>query len=290
MKYLESARELIRIALKEDVGSGDVTSESIIPKNQNAEGILSVKQDGIVAGVEVFCAVFDEVSYGAFDWQLLKKDGNRVASGDSILRVSGGLRTMLTVERTALNFIRRMSGVATLTNRFAQALKGTKTNLLDTRKTIPGFRMLDKYAIRVGGGTNHRIGLFDMVMIKDNHSISAGGIEKAVELVNSRFGSKYKIEVETENLDDVREALDAGADVIMLDNMSIEEMSAAVRLVNGKAKTEASGNVGLHNIREIAETGIDYISVGAVTHSAPALDLSFNIEKNGAEKCRTNRN
>lgn len=274
------AKPLIDLALKEDIGSGDITTEAIIPEASDTIALLIAKAEGIIAGLGVAKAVFDAIEKKSSVWTLYKRDGDRVEAGELIAEIRSGYRVLLTGERTALNFLQRLSGVASLTGKFVAKLKGTNAKLLDTRKTIPGFRMLDKYAVEVGGGTNHRIGLYDMVMIKDNHIKVAGGIRKAVLRIKEKYGDKYKIEVETANLVEVEEALAAESDIIMLDNMSIEMMTDAVAMIGGKAKTEASGNVNLENIREIAETGVDFISVGALTHSAKALDISMKIKGN----------
>jgi len=205
------------------------------------------------------------------------KDGDFLKAGTIAAEIKGSERTLLTGERTALNFMQRLSGIATMAHVYAEKLKGTSAQLLDTRKTVPGLRMLDKYAVRKGGGENHRIGLFDMVLIKDNHIKAARSITKAVSLIRKNYGNKFKIEVETKNIDEVREALETKADIIMLDNMSIEIMKEAVKIIAGKAKTEASGNITIENIAEVASTGVDFISVGALTHSVKALDISMKI-------------
>jgi nicotinate-nucleotide pyrophosphorylase (carboxylating) len=276
---LNSARPLIELALKEDIGSGDITTEAIAPENTKAAALLTAKAGGVLCGLGIAKAVFDSIKDESITWIIHKREGDTLASGNLIAELRGDFRVLLTGERTALNFLQRMSGVATSARRFVEKLEGTKAKLLDTRKTLPGFRALDKYAVKTGWGENHRAGLFDMVMIKDNHIKAAGSIKTAVDNVRNKYGDKYKVEVETANLIEVEEALTAGADIIMLDNMNIELMIEAVKIIGGRAATEASGNVDLENIREIAETGVDFISVGALTHSAKALDISMKINK-----------
>lgn len=272
------AKPLIELALKEDTADGDVTTEAIVPENVETSAILRAKENGIIAGLTVAKAVFDSIKSNAVVWIIHKRDGESVKTGDIIAELKGNYRVLLTGERTALNFLQRLSGIATLTGEFADKLRGTKTKLLDTRKTMPGFRMLDKYAVRTGGGSNHRVGLFDMVLIKDNHIKVAGGILPAVKSVREKYGTKYKIEVETTNMTEVEEALAADVDIIMLDNMNVETMSEAVSFIADKAKTEASGNIDLDNVRTVAETGVDFISVGSLTHSVKALDISMKIK------------
>ncbi len=277
-KLIAWAKPLIDLAIKEDVGSGDITTDAIIPEDRTTTALLISKADGIVAGLPVAKAVFNTIRKKSVLWIMYRREGDRVKPGDVIAELKGNYRTLLTGERIALNFLQRMSGIATITSKFATELEGTKTKLLDTRKTLPGFRMLDKYSVKIGGGKNHRLGLFDMVMIKDNHIKIAGGILNAVKSVRDKYGDEHKIEVETTNLTEVEEALNAGADIIMLDNMSLELMSEAVSVVGDKAETEASGNVSLDNIKQIAQCGVDYISVGALTHSVKAMDISMKIK------------
>lgn len=273
----KAANVLIDLALTEDVGSGDVTTNNLIPEGDRKNAYMVAKADGVIAGLEVAEMVFLRFD-PQLDWKPEIKDGDKVKKGDVIVNFSATFRALLTGERTALNFLQRMSGIATVSARYAAEVTGTKTRILDTRKTLPGFRLLDKYAVRAGGAANHRIGLYDMAMIKDNHIAVAGGIAKAVKTVRAAVGRKIEIEVETTNLKEVEEALQAGADIIMLDNMDNESMKMAVDLIAGRAKTEASGNMSLERLKEVAATGVDYISVGALTHSVAALDISQRIK------------
>lgn len=275
--YIEKSKELIRLALEEDIQSGDITTSAIVNENEKCEGKLVAKESGVIAGLEVFQYVFKLLDGKGLDFHSNIYDGAEVQKGNLIAEFSGQMKTVLSGERTALNFLQRMSGVATKTRQYVEQLKNTKAELLDTRKTIPGFRYLDKYAVAVGGGTNHRIGLFDMVMLKENHIKAAGSISKAVKIIREKYGRKYKVEVEARNLDEVTEALNSDVDIIMLDNMSLKEMQESVLIINKKVKVEASGNITAENIRVIAETGVDYISVGAITHSVSALDISLLI-------------
>jgi nicotinate-nucleotide pyrophosphorylase (carboxylating) len=266
--------ESIRRALAEDIGPGDVTTNSIIPAEATMRGQIIAKQDGIVAGLDVVQAVYEMVE-AQVDFDTRVEEGARVTKGQVLALVSGRTRSLLTAERTALNFLGRISGIATLTRQFVEAVAGTKAIILDTRKTVPGLRLVDKLAVRRGGGQNHRIGLYDMVLIKDNHIDHAGSISAAVE--RARKGAPgLVIEVEARTLEDVGEALDLGVERILLDNMSPESMAEAVKMTAGRAKLEASGNVTLETVRRIAETGVDYISVGALTHSAKVFDVSFD--------------
>jgi nicotinate-nucleotide pyrophosphorylase (carboxylating) len=270
--------ESIQRALAEDVGYGDVTTNSTVPADAKARVQIVAKQDGVVAGLEVTRAVFLQ-----FDDQIVftpqVSDGDPVAKGQVLAEVEGSVRAILTGERTALNFLGRMSGIATLTREFVTAVHGTEAVILDTRKTAPGLRATDKLAVKLGGGQNHRIGLFDMVMIKDNHIDYAGSLAEAVRRVRAT-GTKLEIEVEARSIEEVREALDLKVERIMLDNMTTEMMSAAVKLNNGFAKLEASGNVSLETVRNIAETGVDYVSIGALTHSPRTFDVSLKWIKN----------
>jgi len=275
--YIERSAETIKLALNEDIQNGDITTLAIIDEDENCNGKLVAKESGIIAGLGVFEYVFKLLDQKGIDFNPNFKDGAEVQKGDTIAEFSGKMRTVLSGERTALNFLQRMSGVATKTKQYVDLLRGTKTELLDTRKTIPGFRHLDKYTVAVGGGKNHRIGLFDMVLLKENHIKATESITKAVQKVRDKYGSDYKIEVETRNLAEIEEAIKSNVDVIMLDNMSIDEMESAVQLIGGSAKIEASGNITVKNIRAVAETGVDYISVGAITHSVSALDISLLI-------------
>lgn len=267
--------DLIHVALAEDVGSGDVTTESIIDEDKKAISIWVAKEDGVVAGLNVAQYVFKWFD-DDLDWNPKFEDGDQVQKGETIVEFSGNCRAILTAERTALNFAQRMSGIATKTSEIVQGLDGFSTKILDTRKTVPGLRKLDKLAVKAGGGTNHRMGLYDLAMIKDNHIEAAGSIATAVERVRSNH-SEIRVEVETTNIGQVQEALDAGADIIMLDNMSIDQMREAVEKIGDRAETEASGNITHDNIRDVAETGVNFISVGALTHSVKAFDISQRI-------------
>lgn len=269
--------KIISIALKEDVGKGDITTNTIIPKSQTGKAVIIAKEDGVIAGLFVAKEVFRKLDKKII-FKTFVKEGERVTAGEKIAEIKGSLRALLTGERTALNFLQRMSGIATLTAKFVNQLKDTKTKILDTRKTSPCLRFLDKYSVKIGGGTNHRFGLYDMVLIKDNHIKAAGSITNAVKLVRKNLKERTKIEVETTNLEEVKEALSNKVDIIMLDNMPLEKIKEAFKLINGKAKIEVSGNVSLNNVRNIAQTGVDYISVGALTHSFKALDVSIEIE------------
>ncbi len=276
MLETSSLRSLIRRALNEDMGPGDVTTSSVLTGEEKGSALAVAKAEMVVAGIEVFKEVFLALDP---DIRFIRStvDGQGAAPGEVLAEVSGNLANILMAERTALNLLQRMCGVATHTMRFAGEIRGTRARILDTRKTMPGLRMLDKYAVRVGGGSNHRMGLFDGVLIKDNHIAAAGGIAKAVARARQGAPHTLKIEVEAGNVQEVKEAVAAGADIIMLDNMDLEEMREALRLIEGRALTEASGNVNLSNVKRIAETGVDFISVGAITHSAPAADISLNI-------------
>ncbi len=271
--------ETIKRALDEDVRSGDITTSAIIPVDATAKGEFVIKGEGVIAGLavvkEVFIIVDPEVKF-----EPLCKEGDRVHKGDKVANVMGKASPLLIAERTSLNFLQRMSGIATLTRAYVDEISHTKAKILDTRKTVPGLRVLDKMAVKIGGAENHRVGLYDMFLIKDNHIAVAGSIAKAVAacLAYKKANNlDAKIEVETENLDQVEEAAASSLDWIMFDNFSVADMQRAVRLVNGRCKTEASGGVALDNVKLIAETGVDYISVGALTHSVKALDLSFDI-------------
>ena len=270
--YLDIS-QCIRRALDEDIRSGDVTTDSIVPAGASLHGRIIAKQDGIVAGLsvarEVFRTLNPQIVFNAG-----VEDGSRVTKGTVLAEVSGDARALLTGERTALNFLGRMSGIASLTRQFVDAVAGTGAAILDTRKTAPGLRTLDKLAVRLGGGQNHRTGLFDMVLIKDNHIDFAGSITAAVQRVRAS-GTTLPIEVETRTLDNVHEALELGVERILLDNMPPETMREAVAIAKGRAKLEASGNVMLENVLEVAQTGVDYVSVGALTHSPRVFDVSL---------------
>jgi len=261
-------------ALQEDITSEDITTNSVMREYCLGEVELICKQDGVIAGLDVFRRVFellDETTEVSFSC----KDGDRVTKGEKIGLVRGDIRVLLSGERTALNFLQRMSGIATYTRNIADLLEGSKTKLLDTRKTTPNMRIFEKYAVKVGGGYNHRYNLSDGILLKDNHIGAAGGVKEAVRMAKEYAPFVRKIEIEVENLDMLKEALEAGADIIMLDNMSVEDMKEAVRLTAGKAETECSGNVTRENVARLVDIGVDYISSGALTHSSPILDLSL---------------
>ena len=269
-----NADNLILSALQEDITSEDITTNSVMPCYQLGEVELICKEDGIVAGLDVFKRVFELLDEKTeFDFSC--KDGDAVKNGQKLGTVKGDIRVLLSGERTALNYLQRMSGIATYTRKIADLLEGTDTKLLDTRKTTPNMRVFEKYAVKVGGGYNHRYNLSDGILLKDNHIGAAGGVKEAVTMAKEYAPFVRKIEVEVENLDMLREALEAGADIIMLDNMSVEEMKEAVKLCKGKAETECSGNVTKENVARLVDIGVDYISSGALTHSSPILDLSL---------------
>ncbi len=266
--------KLILSALQEDITSEDITTNSVMREYCLGEVELICKQDGVIAGLDVFRRVFellDETTEVTFTC----KDGDHVAKGEKIGLVRGDIRVLLSGERTALNYLQRMSGIATYTRNIADLLEGSKTKLLDTRKTTPNMRIFEKYAVKVGGGYNHRYNLSDGILLKDNHIGAAGGVKEAVRMAKEYAPFVRKIEIEVENLDMLKEALEAGADIIMLDNMSVEDMKEAVRLTAGKAETECSGNVTRENVARLVDIGVDYISSGALTHSSPILDLSL---------------
>lgn len=265
---------LILLALQEDISSEDVTTNSVMREYQKGTAQLICKQDGIVAGMDVFKRVFELLDEDT-EVSIYVKDGHEVKNGQIMADVTGDIRVLLSGERTALNYLQRMSGIATYTNRVAKLLEGSKTKLLDTRKTTPNMRIFEKYAVRAGGGYNHRYNLSDGVLIKDNHIGAAGSVKKAIEMAKEYAPFVRKIEVEVENLDMVREAVEAGADIIMLDNMSPEMMKEAIQIIDGRAETECSGNVTKENIQNIIDVGVDYVSSGALTHSAPILDISL---------------
>ena len=269
-----NADELILQALREDITSEDITTNSVMPHYQAGEVDLICKQDGVIAGLEVFKRVF-ELLDKATEVIFYCKDGDTVKNGEKIGLVRGDIRVLLSGERTALNYLQRMSGIATYTREIADLLKGSKTKLLDTRKTTPNMRVFEKYSVKVGGGYNHRYNLSDGILLKDNHIGAAGGVREAVRMAKEYAPFVRKIEVEVESLDMLMEALEAGADIIMLDNMSVEDMKKAVALCRGKAETECSGNVTRENVARLVDIGVDYISSGALTHSSPILDLSL---------------
>ncbi len=271
---LMNADELIKSALREDITSEDITTNSVMRTYQLGEVDLICKQDGVVAGLEVFKRVFTLLDSNT-EVTFFVNDGDTIKNGQKIGVVRGDIRVLLSGERTALNYLQRMSGIATYTRVIADMLKGSNTKLLDTRKTTPNMRVFEKYAVKVGGGCNHRYNLSDGILLKDNHIGAAGGVKQAITMAKEYAPFVRKIEVEVENLDMLKEALDAGADIIMLDNMSVEDMKTAVKLTKGKAETECSGNVTKENVQKLIDIGVDYISSGALTHSSPILDLSL---------------
>ena len=280
MQYENLINKLLDLGIEEDINTGDVTTESIIPESMNAVATMTAKQEGIVSGIEIVKMVYDRFQDNVVFTPYFK-DGDFVKKGEVILKIEASYPTLLKGERLSLNLFQRMSGIATETAKYVRELEGTGTELLDTRKTAPGMRVIDKLAVKHGGGTNHRMGLYDMAMIKDNHIKMAGGIPKAVEQVRAKIDPSIKIEVETTNLVEVKQAIEAGADIIMLDNMSNDAMKEAVEVIkaSGKGiKTEASGNMSIPRLIEVAATGVDYISVGALTHTVKAMDISMNIQ------------
>lgn len=269
-------RQVVAAALAEDIGPGDITTLATIPPAATCEAKLRSRAEGVVAGLPVAIEAFRQLDPAVHITEH-RHDGDRIERGDLLLTIRGAARPVLTAERVALNFAQRLSGIATLTARYVDAVAGTKATIVDTRKTTPGLRALEKYAVRAGGGHNHRFGLFDGVLIKDNHLIAAGGVAAAVRAARERAPHSVRIEVEAETLDQVREALDAGADAILLDNMAPDQLRQAVALIGGRALTEASGGITLETVRAVAESGVDLISVGALTHSAPSLDLGLDF-------------
>ena len=269
-----NADELIKMALREDISSEDVSTNAVMPEPKAGEVELIAKQDGIICGMDVYERVFKILDENTIVEKLVS-DGDKVTTGQLMAKVKGDIRVLLSGERVALNYLQRMSGIATYTHDVAELLKGSKTVLLDTRKTTPNMRIFEKYAVKCGGGQNHRYNLSDGVLLKDNHIGAAGSITKAIEMAKAYAPFVRKIEIETETLEQVSEAADAGADIIMLDNMDVATMKEAVKIINGRAKTECSGNVTKENIKNIIDSGVDYVSSGALTHSAPILDISM---------------
>jgi nicotinate-nucleotide pyrophosphorylase (carboxylating) len=276
MEIFNQADKLIDLALAEDIGSGDITTDNLVDAQAPGHGVIVAKQDLVIAGLDIAKRVFQRLDDGiVFDASF--QDGAFVAGGSRVVTISGRLAALLSAERTALNFLQRLSGIATQVREYVSQLKGQSAKLLDTRKTTPGWRVLEKYAVRIGGGTNHRMGLFDAVLIKDNHIAAAGGIAEAVDRIKAKVPAAVTIEVETTTLEEVRQALDAGVHIIMLDNMDLHQIKAAVDLVGGRAQLEVSGGVTRDQLTALAATGIDLISSGALTHSARAVDLSMKI-------------
>lgn len=276
MNYDSLIERLLELAIEEDIATGDITTDAIVPKQTWAGADLTAKSDGVISGLAVARLVYERLD-NDIAWQSFVEDGTAVKKGKVILHIEGNYRTLLLGERLSLNILQRMSGIATATAACVKELAGTHTQLLDTRKTAPGLRVLDKMAVHHGGGMNHRMGLYDMVLLKDNHIKIAGGIPNAVKAVRANLPVSIKLEVETTNLEEVQQALECGADMIMLDNMDNGTMAEAVRVIGGRAKTEASGNMTIARLKEVAATGVDYISMGALTHSVTAMDISMNI-------------
>jgi nicotinate-nucleotide pyrophosphorylase (carboxylating) len=276
MLNLRALDSLIELAFTEDIGIGDITTESTVPPSQKGLGILQAKSEGIVAGLLVAEQTFRKLD-DTLIFRALVKDGDAVTVGASIAEVQGSAKTILTGERTALNFLQRLSGVATLTSKFVKAVADYDVKIVDTRKTTPGWRALQKYAVRIGGGHNHRFGLYDGILIKDNHIVAAGGIHNAVQRAKEAAPHTAKIEVEVETFEQVNEALDAGVDILLLDNMSHDATQQVVQIVGNRAVTEASGGITLEQVQAVAATGVDFISVGALTHSAMPLDISLDL-------------
>ena len=280
MQYENLINKLLDLGIEEDINTGDITTESIIPASMNGVATMTAKQDGVISGLDIVKMVYNRFQSDVVFTPYFK-DGDSVQKGDVILKIEATYPTLLRGERLSLNIFQRMCGIATETAKYVKELEGMHTELLDTRKTAPGLRVLDKMAVKHGGGTNHRMGLYDMAMIKDNHIKMAGGIAKAVEQVRARIAEGIKIEVETTNLEEVNQAIDAGADIIMLDNMDNQTMTEAVKIIhaaNKGIKTEASGNMSIPRMKEVAATGVDYISVGALTHTVKGMDISMNIQ------------
>lgn len=278
----EEIHRAVQLALTEDIGTGDVTTLATVPVNAQATSIMRAREPLTVAGLALAETAFHELS-PAVRIEKLSQDGQRLKAGEALLKISGPAQAILTAERVALNFVQRLSGVATLTAQFVDAIQGTPAQILDTRKTTPGWRRLEKYAVACGGGTNHRFGLFDMVLIKDNHlaalrEAQPNAVAAAVQQARAKY-PQLKVEVEADTLDQVAEAVDAGADFILLDNMTLIQLRLAVQKCKGRAQTEASGGVNLASVRSIAETGVDFISVGALTHSARAVDIGLDFEE-----------
>lgn len=276
LKIDDKMRHLIELALFEDIGKGDLTSEATIEETLSSKGIITAKEEGIIAGLQIAEMVFHELDPNLIFVSSLK-DGDGMQRGEEVATITGRVKNILSAERAALNFLQRLSGIATLTSKYVEKIKGTNAKILDTRKTTPGLRALEKYAVKMGGGENHRMGLFDMILIKENHIKAVGNISKTIQKAKAKYPNE-KILVETKNLDEVKEAVNSEVDWIMLDNMSIDKMKKAVKVIRSskrEIKIEASGRIDLNNVREVALTGVDFISVGVLTHSAPAVDFSL---------------
>lgn len=274
---MNSTQHLITIALKEDMGSGDITTDNLVDLDLDGKGVIIAKEPFVIAGLDVAGQVFKHLN-AKVRFIPLYRDGDFVKQGDTIATVEGNLRALLSGERTALNFLQRLSGIATCVRSYVDELKNKRVRLVDTRKTTPGWRVLEKYAVKVGGAHNHRMGLYDGVLIKDNHIAACGGIHQAIDRIRTRVSHLVKIEVEVSTLDQVKDALKAGAEVIMLDNMSMGQIKEAVAFINKKALVEVSGNVTKSGLNSLADAGVDIISVGALTHSAGCVDMSMRIE------------
>jgi nicotinate-nucleotide pyrophosphorylase (carboxylating) len=273
---LDEINKIVENALREDIGRGDITTNLLFPVAADCRAIILAKEPGVVAGLPVAQMVFRKLDKDII-WKEEKRDGERIEQNQIIAEISGSQKAVLTGERIALNFLQRLSGIATITSRFVEAIYGLPVKIIDTRKTAPGLRILDKYAVKAGGGHNHRFGLYDGVLIKDNHIKLAGGISQAVKCVREKAVDQARIEVEASSIEQAKEALESGADVIMLDNMPVKMMKEAVSLINGKALIEVSGGVTLENVRMIAELGVDFISIGFLTHSPRALDIGLYV-------------
>jgi len=274
---MDNLDTLIKMALEEDIGPGDITAEATIPEGTRARATINAKKELILAGAQVAEKVFKAVDTD-IEWKAVAKDGSILKPGDIIAELSGNARSLLAGERTALNFLQRLSGVATMARRFSDAIDGTKAKILDTRKTTPGFRALEKHAVRMGGGENHRMGLYDHYLIKNNHIAVAGSVKAALESAKKARKKDQEIEIETRTMVEVRDAVEGSADIIMLDNMSVDQVQIIVEFVEGRKKLEVSGGITIDTARAYAETGVDYISAGSITHSAPAADINMTME------------
>ena len=273
-------KEIILNALREDIGSGDITTDSIADEKDIGYGSVIAKEDFILAGISIFKQVFWELS-PEIEFNQYYEDGDLVRNGKIICNIKGSINVILKGERTALNFLQRMSGIATMTKRFVERISSTKARIVDTRRTAPGLRILDKYAVRIGGGYNHRFGLYDGILIKDNHISAAGSIKKAIDMVKNHAPHILKIEVEVEDIEGLKEAIDSGADAVLLDNMNIDMIKEAVKITNGRVILEASGGINLENIEEVAKAGVDIISIGAITHSVKGVNISLELKRKG---------
>jgi nicotinate-nucleotide pyrophosphorylase (carboxylating) len=284
-RFDPAVEDLIGLALREDIGAGDITTENIVGSEMRGSGEVIAKESAVICGLAVARRVFERLGgSGSIDWRPQVADGDSVAVGDTVLTMDGPLDLLLIGERTALNFLQRLSGIATQTRRYASALGSDGPRIVDTRKTTPGWRSLEKYAVRTGGGHNHRMGLYDGVLIKDNHIAVGGGIEAAVAKVRAKISHLVKVEVEAADMDEVKAALAAGADIIMLDNMDRPRIEAAVAEIKGRALVEVSGGVTLESLTDLAASGVDLISIGALTHSARAVDLSMRISDSASDR------